>query len=457
MPSALDSHPETPAVRLGYRFFRGLIRLWFGFFFRKIRLLRGGAVPASGAVMLVVSHPASFLDALILVAALERQVRCLLNKDLLRGFLRSRLARWLGMIPYEPEGAARAVALRGAREALGRREAVVVFAEHEAAKSGEFSPVGQAAATLAVEAEAQHAGQLQLRVFPVHMYLPVGRSQSSELLIYVNSPLSPKEFLSAGAGDLPARRFATALEEALEQNAFRLQPGDIRQFLADLEEVLRTDLEEEWAAWPHSKQKAEGFTLSEFIVGWVEQLNFLNPGRLVALRDDLDAYREERRRWVLRQAEVEAGGAWLQSSVLCAWYWLESLFGLPIAVYGLANHLLVWLLLFWGGLLKRESGRDRTLEWLLRAGVVLGCYAAQIVQCAHRLGRATAGYYALTLPLSGAFLWRYEWLLRARTRLLFLAARLGRQSEKLRQLRKRFVEDLNRARDAYADTLGLPH
>jgi 1-acyl-sn-glycerol-3-phosphate acyltransferase len=455
MPSATDLPDQTLAVSRGYRFVRGLIRLWFGFFFRKIRLLRGGAVPASGAVMLVVSHPASFLDALILVAALERQVRCLLNKDLLRGYLRSRLARCLGMILYEPEGAARVATLWGAREALGRREAVVVFAEQQAAKSGKSSPVGQAAATLAVEAESQHAGQLHLTVFPVHMYLPVGRSQSSELVIYVSSPLSPKEFLSAG--DLPARRFAMELEEALQESAFRLQPGDIRQFLVDLEEVLRTDLEEEWAAQPHSKQKAEGFTLSEFIVGWMEQLNFLNPGRLVALRDGLDAYREERRRWALRQAEVESGGAWLQSAALCIWYWLESLVGLPIAVYGLANHLLVWVLLFWGGLLKRETERDRTLEWLLRAGVVLGCYAAQILLCAHWLGRATAGYYALTLPLSGAFLWRYEWLLRARTRLLILAARLRRQGERLRRQRRRFVEELNTARDAYAETLGIPH
>jgi 1-acyl-sn-glycerol-3-phosphate acyltransferase len=455
MPSATDLPDQTLAVSRGYRFVRGLIRLWFGFFFRKIRLLRGGAVPASGAVMLVVSHPASFLDALILVAALERQVRCLLNKDLLRGYLRSRLARCLGMILYEPEGAARVATLWGAREALGRREAVVVFAEQQAAKSGKSSPVGQAAATLAVEAESQHAGQLHLTVFPVHMYLPVGRSQSSELVIYVSSPLSPKEFLSAG--DLPARRFAMELEEALQESAFRLQPGDIRQFLVDLEEVLRTDLEEEWAAQPHSKQKAEGFTLSEFIVGWMEQLNFLNPGRLVALRDGLDAYREERRRWALRQAEVESGGAWLQSAALCIWYWLESLVGLPIAVYGLANHLLVWVLLFWGGLLKRETERDRTLEWLLRAGVVLGCFAAQILLCAHWLGRATAGYYALTLPLSGAFLWRYEWLLRARTRLLILAARLRRQGERLRRQRRRFVEELNTARDAYAETLGIPH
>jgi len=457
MPSATDLPDQTLAVSRGYRFVRGLVRIWFDLVFRKIRLLRGEAVPASGAMILVVSHPASFLDALILVAALERQVRCLLDHNLLRGYWRSRLAQWLGVISYEPEGTGRATALQAAREALAQREAVVVFAEHQAVKSGNLAPVGLAAATLAVEAESQQAGQLGLSLFPVHMFLPVGRSQSSELVIHVDSPLFPKEFLSAGAGDLPIRRLAAELEEALEENAFRLQPSDIRQFLTDLEEVLRVDLEDEWAARPRSKQKVEGFKLSEFVAEWIEQLNFLNPGRLVALRDDLDAYREERRRWSLRQAEIEAGGTWLQSPVRCIWYWLESVVGLPIAVYGLANHLLAWVLLFWAGLLKKESERDRTLEWVLRALIVLGCYAVQIILCAYWLGRATAGYYALTLPLSGAFLWRYEWLLRARTRLLILAARLRRQGEKLRRRRRQFVEDLNQARDAYAETLGIPH
>jgi len=449
-----DSPDQTPVVSRAYRFFRALLRIWFGLVFHKVRLLRGEAVPSSGAVMLVVSHPASLLDALILVAALERPVRCLLNQNLLEGYLRSRLARWLGMIPHEPER--ETTALQAACEALGRREAVVVFTEHQAVKSGAMPPVGVTAAKLAIEAEARHSGQLGLLLFPIHLFLPVGRSQSSELLIYVDSPLSPKEYLSAGEGAIPVRRFALELDEALRQNAFRLQPGDLRQFLADLEEVLRADLEEEWAARAQSKQKVEGFKLSQFIAEWFEQLNSLHPGRLVALRDSLDAYREERRRWSLRQAEVEAAG-WHASRGLRMWYWLESVLGLPLAVYGLLNHLLVWMILFWAGLLRKESERDRRLEWLLRALVVVGCYAAQVLLCAFWLGRATAGYYALTLPLAGAFLWRYEWLLRARTRLLLVGARLPHQAAKLRRQRKRFVAELNAARDAYAEALGIPH
>ena len=449
-----DSPHQTRTAFRGYRFLRALLRIWFGLVFRRVRLLRGEAVPSFGAVMLVVSHPGSLLDALILVAALERPVRCLLKQNLLGGYLRGRLAQWLGMIPDEPER--ETTALQAACEALGRHEAVVVFTEHQAVKFGEMPRAGLTAARLAMEAEARHSGQLGLLLFPVHLFLPVGRSQSSELLIYVDSPLSPQEYLSAGEGAISVRRFALELEETLQQNVFRLQPSDLEGFLADLEELLRADLEEEWAARAQWKQKVKGFKLSQFITEWFEQLNSLNPGRLVALRDGLDAYRERRRCWSLRQAEVEAAG-WHASRGLRIWYWFESVAGLPLAVYGLLNHLLVWMILFWAGLLRKESERDRRLEWLLRGLVVVGSYTAQALLCAFWLGRATAGYYALTLPLAGAFLWRYEWLLRARTRLLLVGARLPHQAAKLRRLRRRFIEELNAARDAYADTLGIPH
>ena len=42
-------------------------------------------------------------------------------------------------------------------------------------------------------------------------------------------------------------------------------------------------------------------------------------------------------------------------------------------------------------------------EWTLRGAVTLGFYAVQIFLVAHWRGRAAAGYYAPTLPVSGAY------------------------------------------------------
>ncbi len=212
------------------------------------------------------------------------------------------------------------------------------------------------------------------------------------------------------------------------------------------------------AARPDWKQKTDGFKLSQFLAECVERINSANPALVVGLRNQLETYKEARRRWSLAQAEVEAAHSWLEPMATRLWYWFESIVGLPIAFYGLVNHLFAWAILKWRGLLDRkESEADPMEQWVLRGLVVVGCYAAQISICAFAFGRATAGYYALSLPFVGGYLWRYRWLARARTRLLLLQARLPRRAEKLRERRRQLVAELNESRDAYAETVGAPH
>lgn len=457
-PSSRTSK-QQPSGSIVYRLLRKLLRIWFGLVFSKIRLLRAEKLPNSGAAMLLVSHPPSFLDALILVSAFDRQVYCLVDRKLLQGRLHGLLARALHMIPVEREAEGRSASLERACQVLAGRGEVVSFAELQVGKAGGPPQFAWATANIALEAESRHSGQLGLAIFPTYLFLPIAPSRSSELLIYIDDPLYPQDYFSSPGGDLPDRAgaFKTRLEAACRQNAFGLQPGDIEKFLSDLEEALRIDLEQEWGARQNWKQKVEGFHLSRFLAECVEQMNFLNPGRLAALREFLNAYREARRRWSLRQLELETKGTWVNSLWSRTPVWVETVAGLPIAAYGLVNHLLVGLLLFVSGLLKKTSQSTPKVKWLVRAMIVLGGYAVQIWLCADWLGRGPAGYYALTLPLSGAYLWRYGWLLRSRTRLLLISGRLPRQAAKLRRMRKELLQELNAARNAYAEMLELPH
>ncbi len=457
MPSSERSAVPASPISRGYKFLRGLVRLWFSLFFRSIRLLRSETLPASSPTVLVISHPASFLDALILIASFERQLRCLLDRRLLAGPLRSLLAWGLGMLPYNPGSEGWPSALEACSNVLAKGEAVVVFAELSRATAAERAPVGLTAATLALEAEARHSGQLGLTLFPVHLFLPVDRSHSGELLIHIGAPQYPRDSLSPGGGSTAESAAALALEveKALRQNVFGLRGGEFERFLSDLEEVLRSDLEEVWSSQTDWKQKAEGFELSQFVEECAQQLNYLNPGRLVALRERLEAYREARRLWSLAGLEVEQAGPWLKSPWKRVGVWLESIVGVPLACYGLINHILSWLFLFWTGLLKQGSVRDRKLEWLARASVVLGCYGLQLLFCGTLLGRRAAGLYAPSLPLSGLILWRYGWLLGRRTRLAFLSVRLPRQAGGIRRMRKELIQELDKVVHGYAGTLGV--
>jgi hypothetical protein len=434
----------------GYSFARRLVRAWLGWTHGKIRLLSAEAMPASGPVILVGSTPAGLRQALALVAALERPVSCLIEARQLRGFLAGWISRKLGMIPYEPTKDGMVAALKMARARLEQGDAVALLHSGSTRRAGEPSMGAQMAATLALSTAPRLAGK-PLTFLPTHILLPIANSARREVLICLAAPHLLDVASLAAERAAATRQIAVELSRALGENPFCLPPQDVETVLKDLEQVLRSELEEDWAGRADWKQKVEGFELSRFVADWLEQLGAADPGRLIAWRHELNTHREELRQWSLRQAEVEAAGEWARSPLARAWYWLESTAGFPLALYGLVNHLLAGAVLFASGLLKKDSPRDRRVEWTLRAAIMVGCYLVQVALCAHWWGRATAGYYVLTLPTSGAFLWRYRWLLRARTKLLLLSMRLPARAAAIAGRRRKLIADLNAARDRHAE------
>ncbi len=454
--SPVDLSPAPRAeVSSRYRFFRGLLRAWLGLSSRRSWLLRGEAVPPTGAALLMVSHPADYSETLVLVAALERQVRCLVERKLLESFPRRFLAWAFGMIPFEPEGGDLTSGIEAASGALTKGEAVLVFSEKRMTATATGS--ASIAARVAVQAASHEAGKTGPAIVPVHLFFPPPSLQSGEPLIHVDAPLAWRETVARGGVRDKAEALSAMLEEASRRNAFRLQPEDVQHFLRDLEDALRADLQENWAKRPNWRQETDGFELSQFVREWVERLNVAHPGRLVALRELLDTYREARRRWSLRRFEVEAAGEWMKSGWRRLAAGLESVVGLPLAGYGLVNHLLALPVCQGMGLRKKGSGRARGTRWLIFGLVAAGLYALQILLCARFLGRAAAGYYALSLPLSGAYLCRYARLLERRTQLLLFDAFAVREASRVRRMRKELLKDFNAARDAHIEALGLAH
>jgi hypothetical protein len=440
-----------------YRFWRGVIRLWFALTFRRIHVLHEERLKTPGPALLVVSHPESFLDALILMAGLERYVRCLIPARLIQGLLQPLMARSLGMISFLPED--RQSTVEKCSALLAEKAALVTFVEPGPAHPAGESRLASAAASIAVEAEARHGSSLGLLLFPVHLFLPVGHTHAREVLIDIDQPESAQAYISRASGTShdQVQELAKALERRCQENSFRLQPADLTEFLGDLEEALLAEFQEDGASHPPAKQKRDGFQLSRFVVEWAEEMNFLHPGLLVSLRESLEAWREARRLGALHRLELEGAGDWLKGAASRSIVWLETVVGFAIALYGLLNHLVAIALLYLSRLLKKESEGSKTTQWLARGLVVLGCYAVEVFLVAHLGGRRAAGYYAPTLPLSALYLWRYTWLLRHRTRFAFLSLNLTAETAKARRLRKDFLHEINAALDRRAEELGLPH
>ena len=424
-------------------FWSWLVRAWFALTRRKIRLLRAGEISAEGPAVFVVSHPAGFLHALVLSITIERPVHCLLPRNLSSGPLSRFLARHTGVILYEDELPSSQAGVQDALNVLVRGGALVVFADQHATGDSVPGTVASTAAALIEHAEAQRMDG-GIAVYPVHLFLPESTAQSREILIYIDSAIERT------AGTAPAvapedetRGLATALETRFQENAFQLRPADLGFFLSDLEEVLRTGLQEDWASRPDWKQDTEGFVLSRFTTGWVKQANYLHPSQLVSLRKTLDDYRGLQKQCALRELEVEGGDTPLGSGWRRVLLWFETLLGLPIALYGFLNHGAIALVLFLAGSFKRTSSRARTTELTIRAGVTLAFYILQIFLVAHTWGRAAAGYYAPSLPVSGWYLWRYAGLIRPQARLLFISLTIPALKRKIQRLRHALLNELD--------------
>jgi hypothetical protein len=246
-----------------------------------------------------------------------------------------------------------------------------------------------------------------------------------------------------------------ALESRFRENAFQLQSVDLEHFLADLEKVMRSGLQEDWASRQDWKQDTEGFVLSRLVTERMKQTNYVHPGRLAALRKSLDDYLRFQRQCALWALEVEQAEYPMQSVWWRTMVGLETVLGLPIALYGLLNHLAIVLVLFLAGSFKRKLSRTPTTEWTIRVAVTLGFYALQILLVAHWRGRAGAGWYAPTLPGSGVCLWGYVYLLRHQARLLYISLTLPASMRKIKRLRNALLEELDQTLTPYEEVTSL--
>ncbi|MGH9430859.1 MAG: lysophospholipid acyltransferase family protein [Terriglobia bacterium] len=448
--------PDPPAFpqpqpSAHYRLFRGALRMWLALIFRRIRLLQSQHAPAGGPVLLVVNHPASFFDALLLLATMERPVRCLLQANLIHGLLRRLFAWGLEVLPFEA-GDAQVAAVEAATGLLREGCVVMIFGEERLMEEGTRPRMSIAIAERALRDPSRLALGHSLQIVPVHLFLPVAPSQSEELLVQLAAPVP-----TMGTGGQEQSRLAleTALRFASHRNPFRLQPANLEVFMEDLQAILIQELEEEWAARPNWKQKADGFVLSAYITGMVKSLNETHPGRLVGLREAMDSLAEKRRQLALREFKLETAGKWIKSPFRKLAVWAEGITGFPVALYGAINHLIIAAVLAWLGLLRRGLDAS-TGEWIGRVITVIGCYAAQVALVSRVAGRAGAGYYLLSLIISGVYMLRYAWLYQRRTSILLGRVTIAGQWESLARRRKELVESLNLARERYAESQNLP-
>lgn len=429
MAEPSETRTKIPA---SYRLIRSGVRAWLSLSRRSIRVLGTERLPDSAAI-LCVCHAADFRDALVIVAAFRRSLACVIDRSEMAG-RQSIIESGLGMIAAPQDALSDApawhAALRSCTSVLSAGGLLLVFSESDSL--GDKHGPG-AALKLACEAWASAFPEYLPLVLPVHRFRPGARAH--ETMIHLGEPLRLDVDEDPG---LLQKQVQVALGEV--HNIFAFDPALLSRMMQEIERDLRERLQQQWSVQPGRKRKTDGFRLSPFAAETLRRVNRSDPEALVALTGKSNAAREAHREAALAQLRAEIEIKQL-SGIQRVLGWAESVLGLPVALYGALNHLPAAFLLFVCGLWKRDS-EPLLGPWIGRGVIVIGCYAGQVALLNHFLGRAAAGYYALTLPVSGAYFFRYAWLVRRRTRVL-LAGPRGAMLEKLASRnRAQFFEEL---------------
>lgn len=408
---------DVPAI---YRVMRAVVRLGLWVFFPRLRVLNRERLEQLGPAILLSTHPRSLAAALYLISAFDRQVHCLLPSEALRNPLR-RLATWaLGMQAFDFTGEDQETWLNPCLDTLDNQDAIALFTGPASKGAARRPPLADFAARLTVEAALRGQSGVQPAIYPLHWLLGSDRRQP-DILMCIDRPILAQDFLPTIGESLTtaSQQLVDAVQAAVGANIFGLSEEELINFSGELENLSREQLAEQWAGQPDWKQRPEDLQLSRQAIKWVAEQNRSDPAKLVELREALDDYGEARRQCSMEELVVESSGLWQDSAARLAAAWLETVLGFPVALYGFLNHLPAIIALAAGGLFKNSPRRDPKVEWLLRSFIVLTFYTIQVFLIHYWWGRATAGYYALSLPASGAYLWRYDWLLRHRAHVLF--------------------------------------
>jgi 1-acyl-sn-glycerol-3-phosphate acyltransferase len=390
---------------LGYRLVRHLARILLGLFYRRIEVVAPERLPASGPVILAANHHNALVDPLVLLVAVPRRLRPVAKAPLFHYPLIGWLVRLAGAIPVhrrqDPGGDPdRNVAMfREARAVLAEGGAILIFPEGISQAEQGLMPLRTGAARLLLDAESAGV-PLGIRLVPIGLvFHDPGTFRTGSALVVVGEPV-PAEDLIALARTEPeqaARRLTDRLAQALRALIVDAEDRRVLRLLAIAEAIQR----EESGRPAHALARATWLQAAARAY-WYWRAR--DPRRTEHLMAEVERYAKD-----LELAGVTGRELSRAYPANAAWRYAvreagSLLLGLPLALWGLANHVVPYQLT--GQVVRRlrpPPDSEATFKLIAGLGVYPVCWLAE-GWVAVRLGGAWGlGLFVASLVPTGFF------------------------------------------------------
>jgi 1-acyl-sn-glycerol-3-phosphate acyltransferase len=458
-----------------YATVRALARFCIWFFFKTVDVRHADRVAETGPVLLCINHPNNLIDSLLVAAALDRKVHFLATAALFRNPLVARFLLACGAIPvYRKQDAAPpgdGVGVVGAErnvdaftacfQTLGRGGLIGIYPEGTTHAEPRVQRIKTGAARIALEYEARRsgsgeaAGGAPLTLLPVGLTFEARKSFRGRVLVAFGEPVSLAPY-SAVYGDNAVKAvdaLTTSVQVAMEAQVVNVRRLDWDALIRAVEDLYRGELvrelhEERGIAF----RQIDTIRLSRAIAEAAQHFAEREPARVEALWQRIQGYRGLLWEYRVRDEAVRVRlapprlGARLQHGSRAG-------LGLPFFFYGVLVNGLPYFLPRWISHRFARKETDYATTRLLASVVAIPLFWGLETWVVWRLaGALWAAAFALSLPLSGLFAYRYLGglgRLRSQIRLGALGLYRRQVASRLLDARRGIIADLERAKNDY--------
>ena len=412
-----------------YSFLKIVMQITVRVFFRSITIRNKELIPSDGPLMILVNHPSTFMDPIVVATMLDRKVFFLAKGVLFK----NTFAKWLlpkfNVIPVYRQKDDPSLMSKNKEvfikcfEHLEHGGALLMFPEGTSITERKLRPIKTGAARIALGAEAQNNFQLGVHIITVGLNYANPHKFNRDLFINIDKPIKVADFKEDYLADQfqGAENLTEEIRKRLEKLIIAIEDDRTDTLVKNIETLYKYKLSKELGI--SKKDKDADFLMTKTIIETVNHYTQYNPDRAEIIRLRIQEYLNNINKLGLTDTDIvrnQKSNSFVRSNLKAL---LILVLGFPLYLYGLVNNYLPFKI---PGMIASKV--SKAIEFRGAISMVGGLFTFLIFYCAQiiliwklmNMQWLTVAY-GLSLPLSGLFAyWYFHTVNKMRTKWLLL-------------------------------------